>query len=108
MRRYLKHGIGVVIIDDVTSRSANLHAELFDTLEVKGRRTAWQSATDLYAVAHRAVTVRKRPRVEAWPESLALGERLPEMPLWLSLELSVPLRLEESYLATCRSLRISA
>jgi hypothetical protein len=105
---YLKHGIGVVIVDVVTARSANLHAELFDVLEVKSRRAVWESPTGLYAVAYRAVTVRKSPRVEVWPEPLALGQVLPVMPLWLSLDLCVPVRLEESYLATCRSLRISA
>jgi hypothetical protein len=105
---YLKHGIAVVIVDIVTSRTANLHEELFDTLGVKGRRAAWKSSTNLYAVAYRAVTARKAPRVEAWPEPLALGEALPVMPLWLSLDLCVPVCLEESYLATCRSLRISA
>ncbi len=105
---YLKHGIAVVIVDIVTARSANLHAELFDTLGVKSRRAAWRSPTGLYAVAYRAVTARKAPRVEAWPEPLALGAVLPVMPLWLSLDLCVPVRLEESYVATCRSLRISA
>ena len=105
---YLRHGIGVVIVDVVTARAANLHAELFDVLEVKGRRVAWASPTGLYAVAYRAVTVRKHPRLEAWPEPLALGQVLPIMPLWLALDLCVPVRLEESYLATCRSLRISA
>jgi hypothetical protein len=105
---YLKHGIAVVIVDIVTLRRANLHQELFDLLEVKSRRPAWVSPTHLYAVAYRAVTVRKAPRVEAWPEVLALGEALPVMPLWLSLDLCVPVRLEESYLTTCSSLRISA
>src|SRR5262249_41387937 len=105
---YLKHGISVVIVDVVTSRSANLHAELFDVLEVKGRQRDWKSPSSLYAVAYRAVTVRKNPRVEAWPEALALGKVLPVMPLWLSLDLSVPVRLEENYIATCESLRISA
>jgi hypothetical protein len=105
---YLKHGIGVVIVDVVTSRSANLHEELFSLLEVKSRRTAWKSPTGLYAVAYRPVTVRKKPRVEVWPETLRLGKALPVMPLWLRLDLCVPLRLEESYLNTCRSLRISA
>jgi hypothetical protein len=98
----------VVIVDIVTSRTANLHQELFATLGVKSRRVVWKSATGLYAVAYRAVTVRKAPRVEAWPEPLTLGETLPVMPLWLSLELCVPVRLDESYLATCQSLRISA
>jgi hypothetical protein len=105
---YLQHGIAVVIIDIVTAPAANLHQELFDTLGVKSRRTAWRSSTGLYAVAYRAVPVRKAPRVEVWPESLALGEALPVLPLWLTLDLSVPLELEESYLATCRSLRIPA
>jgi hypothetical protein len=105
---YLQHGIGLVIVDVVTSRSANLHEELFDVLEVKGRRANWKSASGLYAIAYRAVTVRKSPRIEAWPEALALGEPLPIMPLWLTLDLCVPLRLEESYLACCRSLRIPA
>jgi hypothetical protein len=105
---YLKHGIAVVIIDIVTARRANLHEELFATLGVKSRRPAWRSSSGLYAVAYRAVTVRKAPRVEAWPEPLTLGEALPVMPLWLSLDLCVPVRLEESYLTTCRSLRIPA
>src|SRR5207253_3391671 len=65
---YLQHGIAVAIVDIVTSRTANLHAELFDTLGVKSRRAPWRSSTGLYAVAYRPVTVRKAPRVEVWPE----------------------------------------
>jgi hypothetical protein len=105
---YLQHGIGVVIVDVVTARTANLHAEVFDVLAVKGRRAVWESRSGLYAVAYRAVTVRKSPRVEVWPEALTLGQTLPVLPLWLTLDLCVPLRLEDSYLATCRSLRIPA
>jgi hypothetical protein len=104
---YLQHGISVVIIDVVTSRAANLHAELFEVLDVT-RSRVWQSATALYAVAYRPVTVRKKPRVEVWPESLRVGRPLPTLPLWLSLELCVPLHLEQSYTATCQSLRIPA
>jgi hypothetical protein len=105
---YLRHGISVVVVDVVTARSANLHRELFETLEVKSRRRLWESSTGLYAVAYRAATFRKRPRVEAWPETLTLGKALPVMPLWLTLDLCVPLPLEESYTTTCRSLRIPA
>lgn len=105
---YLRHGLGIVIVDVVTSRSANLHRELFETLEVKTRRPAWKSATGLYAVAYRAVTSRKRPRVEAWPVALTLGKPLPILPLWLAPDLYVPLPLDQSYLSTCRSLRIPA
>lgn len=105
---YIQHGIGVVIVDVVTARAANLHDEIFRTLEAKTRHAAWKSPTGLYSVAYRPVTVRKSPRVEVWPEVLTLRKDLPVMPLWLALDLCVPVRLEESYLATCQSLRISA
>jgi hypothetical protein len=105
---YLQHGIGIVIVDVVTARSANLHEELCDVLELRSRRVAWASPSGLYATAYRPVTVRKSPRIEAWMEPLTLGEALPTLPLWLTLDLCVPVRLEESYLTTCRSLRISA
>lgn len=105
---YLKSGVNVVMIDVVTSRKANLHAELFDVLEVQGRVQTWKSPTGLYAAAYRAVTKRKNPRIEVWPETLRLGKPLPVMPLWLSLELCIPLRLEQSYLVACQSLKISA
>jgi hypothetical protein len=105
---YLQKGIGVMVIDVVTERSVNLHEVLFDVLEVKTRRSVWKSSTNLYAIAYRPVTVRKSPRVEVWAESLALNKALPTLPLWLALDLCVPVRLEDSYLATCNSLRISA
>jgi hypothetical protein len=44
--------------------------------------------------------------LEFWREPLALGALLPTLPLWINAEISVPLPLEESYTAACRSLRI--
>ncbi len=105
---HLGHGIGLMIVNVVSSRRANLHRELFEVLEVSGRKAEWKSRTGLYAVAYRPATVRKKPRVEAWPQELALGKTLPTMPLWLHLDLAVPVDLEASYLTTCRSLRIPA
>ncbi len=104
---YLKHGLGLVIIDVVTSRTANLHQDIFEALEAEPDPPTWTSPTGLYAVAYRAATYRDDPRVEIWPEPLTLKEPLPELPLWLSRDLAVPLRLEPSYQETCRALRIS-
>jgi hypothetical protein len=105
---YLKHGIGLVILDVVTLRSANLHADLYETLEVKGQSLPFESETGLYAVAYRPVTELRKPRLEIWPHKLTLGRPLPELPLWLARDVAVPLRLEQSYVTTCQSLRISA
>jgi hypothetical protein len=105
---YLKHGVSVVIVDVVTARMANLHEEIFSVLGAKTRKASWQSSTGLYVVAYQAVTVRNAPRVQVWPEVLTLGKKLPIMPLWLSLDVCVPVHLEQSYMTTCQSLRISA
>jgi hypothetical protein len=47
-----------------------------------------------------------RQHLEVWPEALALGAALPTLPLWLDVDLCLPLRLEESYTATLRWLRM--
>lgn len=104
---YIRHGVSLTIVDIVTSRKGNLHQEMFKLMELNGRGAMWKSATGLYAVAYRTVPVRKNPRLEVWPETLKLGKKLPVLPLWLALDLYVPVRLEETYLAACQSLRIA-
>lgn len=101
---YLKQAVSVVLIDVVTERTANLHEELLSVLDIS--QPAWESKTQLYAIAYRPVPVQKQQRIEAWPEVLTLGQPLPELPLWLKLDLCVPLHLEETYGATCSGLRI--
>jgi hypothetical protein len=102
---YLQKGISLVVVDVVTERKANLHAQLAEVLP-QANSLAWQSPTDLYAVTYRAVPWSEGDRMDVWPEVLTLGAELPTMPLWLDEELCIPLRLEESYATTCDSLRI--
>src|SRR5205807_1489985 len=97
---YLEAGAAVILVDVVTNRLANLHAELMETLEVTNE-PIWQSPTHLYAAAYRIVLAGEQHRLETWPEALTLGAALPTVPLWLNVDLCVPLRLEDSYLATC-------
>jgi len=102
---HLRRGVSVIVIDRVTERFANLHAEIMQALEQNGE-PPWDSPTHLYAVAYRSVRAAEHPRLEAWPKVLTLGDPLPELPLWLEPDLCVPLRLEESYTVTCDSLRM--
>ncbi len=102
---YLAREVSVVLIDVVTERLANLHAELFQFLGLNGE-PPWESPTHLYAVSYRITPSNGQRSLEMWPEALALGTALPTMPLWLDGDLCVPLRLEESYAATCAALRI--
>jgi hypothetical protein len=103
---HLERGVAVVVLDTVTGRRANLHAEIAQALEV-AEGLAWDSPTHLYAVAYRVVSRQGQTQVEAWPAALAVGEELPVLPLWIAADLSIPLPLEMSYTAACRALRIA-
>jgi hypothetical protein len=93
----------VVIVDPVTTRSANLFAELAQRLGAKPPSVADES---LYAVACRVRNSQGGSRVETWEHALAVGAALPTLPLWISESQYVPLELERTYEDTCRGLRI--
>lgn len=98
----LQEGVGVIVVDVVTSRIANLHADLIE--ELAPTVTAELNDEDaLYAVAYRA---QPADHIAVWPERLNIGQPLPTLPLWLSDHLAVPVDLEQSYVAACNALRI--
>ncbi len=103
---YLHKGISVMVIDIVTDRVFNLPANLVEVLHLPAD-FGWRSATGLYTIAYRLCRAGNQTQVQAWPETLKIGEPLPTMPLWLDDDLCLPLPLEDSYRATCRSLRIA-
>lgn len=102
---YLSKGIGLVVVDVVTTRLGNLHNELVDWL---GWPTpdALFDAEPPYSVAYRPMHSDDEDRIETWTFPLALGDDLPTAPLSLGAELCLPLDLEASYSETCRRRRI--
>jgi hypothetical protein len=102
--RWLQRGTNVVAIN--TCAPADLHGELTSLLGCASEM-AWESPTGLSAVAYRVARQKDRLRFDAWPYSLAVGEHLPTVPLWLEADLAVPLDLEMTFINTCKSLRIA-
>jgi hypothetical protein len=51
---YLQSGVSVMVVDVVTERAGNLHAELLELLQVQ-LSTPGQGSRDLYAAAYRTV-----------------------------------------------------
>lgn len=94
----------MIVVDVVTNRKANLHAQLMNVLQ-QPAGLAWQAPTDLSALAYRAVPWTSGDRLEAWTEVLAVGGALPAMPLWLDVDLCLAVPFEESYMTTCEALR---
>ena len=104
---YLHSGVSVIIVDVVTERTGNLHAELLELLRVQ-LSTPGQGVQDLYATAYRIVSAPQGLSLEAWAHSLTLGDTLPTLPLWLEPDLCLPLDLEATYHAACVARRIAS
>jgi hypothetical protein len=100
---YLKQQVGLVVVDVITHRHANLHQELLQLL-AQGQQAG--NFPPLYAVAYRTHRDNGRWRLDDWPMPLVIGQALPTMPLWLANEGAVPLDLEKTYEETCQVLRI--
>jgi hypothetical protein len=101
----LRERVSVTVVDLVTTRHFNLYADL---LELIGRTDPFVApeAPPLYAVACRLTREDDSWRFETWAHTLAIGQSLPTLPLWLADDFAVPLDLEASYEETCRILRI--
>jgi hypothetical protein len=102
---YLQQGIGLVIVDIVTERQANLHNELIALLEQPETFALAESPT-LYAVAYRPSRQPNGDQIELWPVPLALGQPLPIVPLALRGLVTVPVDLETTYATTCQDCRL--
>lgn len=103
---YLQAGVSVVVVDVVTTRTADLHAELCDQLGL-GDEFDWSPPDTLSVVAYRPTLAGEEEQLDVWPFGLSLGVELPTVPLWLSADLVVPLELELTYTAACKSLRLA-
>lgn len=103
---YLQSGVSLMVVDVVTQRSGNLHAELLDLLRAE-ISTPCQGSHDLYAAAYRMIADDQRLTLDTWAETLRLNEALPTLPLWIAPELALPMDLELTYEAACAARRIS-
>lgn len=101
---YLQQGVGLVIVDIVTNRSADLHQMLIARV-APGTESALVS--DLYATAYRPVERSGQPALDVWESALGLSQPLPTMPLWLRGELCLPVELDATYERACREQRIA-
>jgi hypothetical protein len=101
---FLYQGIPFIVIDVVTNRSANLHNEIINLLDVDNFRLP--AETNTYATAYRPVRRETREEIDAWHARVAVGEPLPTLPLFLDVDLSVVMDFEATYQETCERLRL--
>jgi hypothetical protein len=98
---FLRESVGVLVVDVVTSRHANLHSELLDRI---GEHDPRESA--LYTSAYRPMHLEGEPSLSYWYRELRIGEPLPEMLLFLKNGPVVNVPLESTYNQTCVALKM--
>jgi len=101
----LQKGVCVSIVDLVTTRNFNLYMDLLGLLD-RPDPSFVPDAPCTYAVTCRYRKNGGSSRLHSWAYPLAIDKPLPNLPIWLTEELNVPLELETSYEETCRVLRI--
>lgn len=101
---YLR-GIGVIVVDIVTSRHANLHDELMTLL---GQDSfVFPTPAPLYATAYRPAHRQDKNEIDLWREPLSVGGLLPTLPLAVRGLGSLPIDLEATYMEARKRGRIS-
>lgn len=99
---YLRSGLGLVIVDIVTDRRADLHSQLIQRVEP----TAETDESPLYAAAYHPKGKNSTAMLEIWHEPLSVGEPLPTMPLYLKDGPMVPIELSVTYQDALKAVRI--
>lgn len=102
---YLREQICVVLVDVVTSRTANLHAELIRDLGTL-HEVPPMDAGALYATVYCNATSGSRWQLDVWSYELTVGSVMPTVPLWIAHATSVPIDLEATFNETRRLLRM--
>lgn len=101
---YLQRGIGLVVVDVVTNRLANLHAHLMQM--IGGPEP--DAPPPNYVVGYRPVRRAERNEMDVWPYPAAVGRPLPATPLYLRRGPTVVLPLEETYVEAVGKLGLRA
>lgn len=99
----LNAGAGLIIVDIVTTRHADLVAQVLERL---GRCEVEPSESLSISAFQVAADDSQRSTVRVWREAISLEGPLPTMPLPLRIGPTLPVDFQETYLTTCRQLRI--
>lgn len=93
---YLQLGIGLILVDTITNRHANLHNELLDRLA--GPRVKRMEDTPIYVSSWRPDGFEAVESLDLWPYPLAVGQPIPPVPLPLKNGPEIMIDLETTYM----------
>jgi hypothetical protein len=100
---FVQQGIGLIVVDIVTDRKADLHADLLRRLNDS---MSFPNSADLWAASYRPWRADRQTTLQIWHHSLAVGAPLALVPFWLKGGLHVEIDLDATYQHTCREERM--
>jgi hypothetical protein len=106
-RNLVAKNVSLIIIDICSPPFFNLHNQLLQSLQVSHGFLAEAPEYPLYCAAYRSTSNQAgKPAVNIWAETLKIGDTLPELPLFITFDVAVPVNLEATYLEVCKIFRI--
>ena len=100
--------VSLIIVDVLELPLFNLHNQLLRAVKATAGYIEEDPENPLYCAAYR-----KQPHgesnlelVDIWHNPLKIGDTLPELPLYITSEVAVPVNFEESYMKVCKVFRI--
>lgn len=107
--RYLQTGVGLIVVDVVTDRHADLHGLLLERMDPASSQQSEPSGhgcDELFACSYQPVIRQGSLRLEMWLTEFVVGKPLPTTPLFLENGPVLPVDLNASYLESCELLRL--
>jgi len=103
----LSQNVSLVIVDILAPPFFNLHNQLLEALDIKMGRLKEDKSTPLYCASYcQILTEENKPAIEFWRYSLKVGDILPQLPLFITSDIAVPVNLEQTYMESCDELKV--
>jgi hypothetical protein len=102
----LASNVSLIIVDVLATPAFNLHNQLLESLEIKHGYLEAPEKPLYCAAYHQTTNPKGKPAVEFWRYALKIGDALPELPLFITSELAVPVNLEKTYMEMCDELKV--
>ena len=107
-KNLIAKNVSLIIVDILAAPAFNLHNQLLRALKATDGYIDEDAASCLYCTAYHKCPHEDDTfgEVELWKEALQVGATLPELPLYITSDVSVPVNLEHSYARVCKVFRI--
>ncbi|MCH8291252.1 DUF4058 family protein [Candidatus Poribacteria bacterium] len=105
-RNLIAKSVSLIMVDICSQPFFNLHNQLLQSLRTTCGFLENQKFP-LYCAAYRSTSGNNaKPAVNIWSYPLKVGDVLPQLPLFITSDISVPVNLETTYLEVCKVFRM--